>query len=169
MPETSTLSPGETSDTYTFSSVTRPEPEDDMRVHRGWVQLLRFSAVGGLNTVLDLLVLNALLLLRPTGSSWLIALYTAIAYCVGATNSFLLNKNWTFTHRQPTTWRELKRFGLATLLGLSWNSLFTWLASMVAHPFVTNTLAWTDLSKGLAIASGTLLSFLAMRLWVFIH
>lgn len=169
MPETSTLSPEETSDTYTFSSATHSKPEQDTLPRRSWIQLLRFSAVGGLNTVLDLLVLNTLLLLRPTGSPWLIALYTAIAYCVGATNSFLLNKNWTFTHRQPTTWREVKRFGLATLLGLSWNSLFTWLASMIAHPFMTNALAWTDLSKGLAIATGTLLSFLAMRLWVFIH
>ena len=169
MPETSTLSPEETSDTYTFLATAQPEPKHNARGHKSWVQLIRFSAVGGLNTVLDLLVLNALLLLRPTSSSWLIALYTAIAYCVGAINSFQLNKNWTFTHRQPTTWRELRRFSLATLLGLSWNSLFTWLASMIAHPFINNALAWTDLSKGLAIASGTLLSFLAMRLWVFIH
>jgi hypothetical protein len=58
-------------------------------------QLTRFGLVGGLNTLIDILALNVLLLLGPTSSTLQI-----LAYGVGAGNSFVCNKYWTFKRRQ---------------------------------------------------------------------
>jgi len=132
-------------------------------------QAPRFILVGGLNTALDLLALNCLLLLLPTTNTLLILLYTVLAYCIGAVNSFLLNKYWTFEHAQRTTPRELARFTVTTLFGIGWNATLIWLASKIAHPFLTNTVVWTNASKLVAIGSAAFISFLGMRLWVFVN
>jgi putative flippase GtrA len=134
----------------------------------GWLpQVRRFGLVGALNTALDLLLLNGLLWLFPTGSATRILAYTAVAYGLGAANSFLLNKYWTFGQRRRTTWGELARFALATLAGIGWNVALVGLAGRVAHPFA-GALLWTNAAKLLAIGSGALLSYLGMRLWVFV-
>jgi putative flippase GtrA len=128
----------------------------------------RFALVGIMNATLDMLVLNGLLWLFPTTRTLLILLYTIIAYGFGAANSFFLNKYWTFQHRQRTTSKELLRFGMTVLFGLGWSMLCIWLASTIAHPFITNITIWTNLSKVIAIGSAAFLSFLAMRLWIFV-
>lgn len=173
MTRTSTLSPEETSDIHTLAPSLYGDAHDGAipRTRRGpcllW-QVPRFAIVGVMNATLDLLVLNGLLWLFPTPRTLLILLYTVIAYGVGAANSFLLNKYWTFQHRQRTTPKELLRFGITILFGLSWSILCIWLASLIVHPFITNTTIWTNLSKVVAIGSAAFLSFLAMRLWIFV-
>ncbi len=139
---------------------------DTLRLPR---QMLRFCLVGGLNTLVDLLVLNALLWLFPTTSTLVLLSYNALAYSVGAINSFLLNKYWTFEHRQHTNRQELLRFTLTTLSGIAWSSGILWLASRVLHPLLVNPTIWANASKVFAIAGTTFISFLGMRLWVFIN
>lgn len=150
----------------------RLEEENDIHHVSGNKQLLRqlprFGLIGGLNAILDLLVLNGLLWLFPTARTLMILVYTVIAYGVGATNSFLLNKYWTFKRRQRTTWKEFARFAATILFGLGWNIAFISLASTIAHPFVPNTVVWTNVSKIVAMGSTACISFLAMRLWIFV-
>ena len=132
-------------------------------------QLLRFGLVGGLNTLLDILVLNALLLLFPTTSTTTLLAYNALAFSIGAINSFLLNKYWTFGHKQKTTLTELSRFTLTTLCGIGWSSLVLWLASTLLHPVVGNATLWANAAKLVSVASSALLSYVGMRLWVFVR
>src|SRR5690348_10246952 len=99
-------------------------------------QALRFGMVGGLNTLVDLLILNMLLLLFPTNSARMILIFGAIAYSIGAFNSFLLNKYWTFGYRQRTSWRVVARFVVTTLLGIGWSSIILWLASNALQPLL---------------------------------
>jgi putative flippase GtrA len=132
-------------------------------------QALRFCLVGGLNTLLDLLILNGLLWLFPTTSSLVLLVFNAVAYSFGAVNSFVLNKYWTFERRQRTTPRELGRFALTTLVGIAWSSGILWLASNMLHPLLINPTLWANASKVFAIGGTTIISFLGMRLWVFIH
>jgi len=72
-------------------------------------QVLRFGLVGGLNTMIDVLILNGLLWLFPTTSSLMLLAYNTLAYSLGAVNSFLLNKYWTFRYKKRTTRREVVR------------------------------------------------------------
>ncbi len=131
-------------------------------------QILRFALAGTLNTLLDLLILNGLLWFFPTNSSSTLLAYNSLAYSVGAINSFLLNKYWTFGQKQRTTRAELARFTLVTVCGIAWSSAILWLASRALHPFLFNATVWANVSKLVAIAGTTLISYLGMRLWVFV-
>ncbi len=137
---------------------------------RRWVgQMLRFVLVGGLNTVVDLLILNMLLLLFPTNSTRMILIFSAIAYSLGAVNSFLLNKYWTFGYRQRTSWREVVRFIVTTLCGIGWSSIILWLAGNALHPILINPTIWANTSKVVAICGTALINYLGMSLWVFVN
>ncbi|TME58584.1 MAG: GtrA family protein, partial [Chloroflexi bacterium] len=61
-----------------------------------FAQVLRFCLVGGLNTFVDVLVFNLLVLGLPTQDNGLLVIYNSLAYLVGAVNSFCWNKLWTF-------------------------------------------------------------------------
>ncbi len=141
--------------------------------HPGWkrwpAQLMRFCVVGVLNTALDLLLLNGLLWLFPTTDSWLIVLFNTLAYGVGALNSFFCNKYWTFRHRQRTTAGEVRRFVITTLLAITCNDILIWIANNLFHPLVNNRPLWVNASKIVAIAGTVLVSYLGMRLWVFVN
>ena len=132
-------------------------------------QLLRFVLVGGLNTALDLLILNGLLLLFPTQDSLLLLVYNSLAYAIGGLNSFFLNKYWTFGRKQKTSWSELLRFSVTTLFGIACNDAIIWLVSNFFHPLIANATLWANASKVIAICGTVLISYLGMRLWVFVH
>lgn len=130
-------------------------------------QMLRFGLVGGLNTLIDLLVLNCLLwLFAPTEAPQLLAC-NALAYGVGALNSFVWNKYWTFSQRQRATHQELVRFAVTTGLGMGLNCLMLWAVSLALHPALVNPVIWANVSKVFAIAVTMLISYVGMRVWVF--
>ena len=143
---------------------TRPTRD---RLHT-FKQILRFILAGGLNTLVDLLILNSLLWLYPTSSSGMLLAYNSLAYSTGAINSFLLNKYWTFGQKRRTTRAELTRFALVTLCGIAWSSIILWLASRTLHSYLFNTTLWANASKLVAIGGTALISYLGMRLWVFV-
>ena len=162
----------------TLSPVQRVDDElhvSDQKTHPApcrfhvFSQVLRFSMVGGLNTLVDLGILNSLLWLFPTNSTPTLLAYNSLAYSLGAVNSFLLNKYWTFGQKQKATRGELTRFALTTLFGIAWSTLILWLASLVLHPILVNTTVWANASKVIAIGGTSLISYLGMRLWVFVH
>jgi putative flippase GtrA len=150
-------------------TISKPKKGVAPRWNKTLTQILRFGLVGGLSTTLDLLVLNLLLWLRQTTNPWITILYTILAYGVGSINTFLCNKYWTFQRKQRTTWKELGRFATTILTGLSWNLALIWLASMIPHPFIKDQVLWTNAAKLVAIASAAFISFLGMRLWVFVR
>jgi len=134
----------------------------------GW-QLVRFGIVGGMNTALDLLILNGLLWLWPTQDTLRLVAYNSIAYAFGAVNSFILNKYWTFRSKQRTTCGEVSRFALTTACGIACNDIILWLVGRSLHPVMINTTLWANASKALAICGTFMVSYLGMRLWVFVH
>jgi len=147
-------------------SVTSPAKRSWFSIVR---QFLRFGLVGGLNTIVDLLILNALLWIHPTQRTLLLIIYNSIAYGIGAINSFVLNKYWTFERRQRTTATELLRFALTTVAGILVNDLLIWVLSSVLQPFTSNITLWTNAAKILAILGTSSISYLGMRLWVFVN
>jgi 4-amino-4-deoxy-L-arabinose transferase-like glycosyltransferase/putative flippase GtrA len=133
------------------------------------VQLVRFGVTGVLNTLIDILVLNALVWLLSVQRTPLLLACNVVAYSTGALNSFILNKYWTFGRREPTSRRELLCFALVTVGGSAWSTLMLWLAGRaLQHLQLTQTL-WTTTSKVVAIAATALLSYLGLRLWVFVR
>jgi len=132
-------------------------------------QLLRFGLVGCLNTAIDLLALNGLFWLFPTRSIGLLLIENSLAYSIGAVNSFLVNRWWTFHVPGRAGRREVGRFALTTLAGVACNNLLLWLMGTLLHPVLVSAVVWANASKLAAIGGTVLISYLGMRLWVFVR
>jgi putative flippase GtrA len=160
---TPTPLPGETSHTHVPAASTRKT-----RNRTIW-QCVRFGLVGCVNTAVDLLVLNALLWLWPTQNITRLLLFNTLAYAFGALNSFALNRYWTFRRTGRPNAREGARFLLVTLAAIACNDLILWVMSHLLHPVHLNPTLWANSSKVVAIGGTILVSYLGMRLWVFVQ
>ena len=130
-------------------------------------QFLRYCLVGGANTLIDLLIINILLWRFPTNNVLALVAYNSIGYSSGAVSSFFLNKYWTFRHKRKTTHREVIRFIITLLLEILYSNVLIWLAGKALQPFIANVTLWGNASKLLAVAVGTVISYLFMRFWTF--
>lgn len=130
-------------------------------------QSIRFVIVGISNVTIDVLALNLLLLSFPTSNMGLLLLYNSLAYALGAFNSYVLNKHWTFHSRRATTGNELLRFAIVNVAGILCSDCIIWIAARILHPLVANAVLWANASKVAAILGTAMLSYLGMRLWVF--
>lgn len=145
----------------------------DTAIHRihAWSnpsgQFLRYCLVGGANTLVDLLVLNALLWCFPTNNVLVLVAYNSVAYSSGAVTSFFLNKYWTFGRKQRTTGREVVRFAFILVLEILFSNGLVWLAGKALQPVIANPALWGNASKLLAVAGGAVLSYAFMRFWIF--
>ncbi|MBV9689067.1 MAG: GtrA family protein [Ktedonobacteraceae bacterium] len=130
-------------------------------------QFLRFCLVGGANTAIDLLTLNALLWCLPTNNVLVLVLYNSVAYASGAFSSFFLNKYWTFGRGRRTTSREVVRFVISLFLEILYSNALVWLAGEALHPLIANATLWGNASKLLAVAGSAVISYSCMRFWTF--
>src|SRR5690348_7077115 len=59
-------------------------------------QVVRFAVVGAINTAVDLLVLNVLILITHTGQRGAsFALFKTVAFVCAVVNSYVMNRSWT--------------------------------------------------------------------------
>jgi putative flippase GtrA len=131
------------------------------------VQFGKFLTVGALNTIIDFGTLNLL--------SWLTGIYggvrlapiNAAGVLLALTNSYLLNKHWTFqAPARPR--RDLGRFVLVSLLGVSLNTaLVVALTHVLTRPADLTPQIWENVAKALATGGTFLWDFLGYKFLVF--
>lgn len=113
---------------------------------------IKFCITGGLNTLIDLAVTNALNVLLSVN----IYIAKPIGYLLGMVNSFVVNKKWTFKTENKHTMKEIIKFAIVNLcmLGLSlvlikafkdffmlgdfWSNIFATGIVVVINFFVSN-------------------------------
>jgi putative flippase GtrA len=130
-------------------------------------QFLRFCFVGGLNTVIDLVLFNIFVQVFPTNDVRLLLLYNSLAYLIGGINSFVLNKLWTFRQRSKATGGQFLRFVAVTSAGILCNDMLLWLLTGFFLAFSLTGFIWTNLAKVCAIGGTVAISYMGMRLSVF--
>jgi putative flippase GtrA len=130
-------------------------------------QFLRYCLVGGANTIIDLLTFNMLLWCFPTNNVLVVMGCNSVAYASGAVSSFLLNKYWTFRHKQGMTRGELVRFVISLSLEILYSNGLLWLAGKVLQPLIANATLWANASKIVAVVVGAIISYIFMRFWIF--
>ncbi|MEK7512925.1 MAG: GtrA family protein [Patescibacteria group bacterium] len=135
---------------------------------RVFEQFGKFAAVGTLNTLLDLSVLNGLIALSGIASGVGFAGFKALSFIVGTTNSYFWNKFWTFESRMPVTAREYLRFATFTLIGTIINvSVASFVVNVVDAPEGMSPKLWANVGALIAVAASFLWNFLSYRLVVF--
>lgn len=130
-------------------------------------QFLRFCIVGSLNAVIDFGVLNLLLWLYPTTTTWKTLGYNSVAVLLAATNSFFWNKYWTFQKRSPITVQEVYRFIVVASGTMLMNDTLMWLLGGIFPGIMRSSLLGANAFKLGAIIGTLSISFFGMRLWVF--
>lgn len=87
----------------------------------------KFIIVGGLNTVVDLFVLNILISITGIVGGALYAVFKGISFLIASTNSYVWNKWWTFEYSVRTSLREYFRFFIFTVIGAIINVVVAYL------------------------------------------
>lgn len=152
-PSTPTADPG----------ATTSEPISTGSISTGSVgrEIGPFAAVGVANVALNVALFD--LLVRWAGSPVLLA--SVIATVVTTVSSYLLNRVWTFSHRNPTAVRSgLLSFAAVNLVAMVLETavLAVGLALIPAAGPLLRILL-----KVLGVCAGTVLRFVGYRAWVF--
>ncbi len=129
-----------------------------------WNKLVKFGLVGVLNTAVDFLVFNLLLLFRcPAPVS------KGVSYTAGMLNSFFFNKNWTF-RATGNSKKQFVRFLVLNLATLAVSvGLMKELSALLATSFFAEAspLFADNLANLIVIAITVILNFIGSRFFVF--
>lgn len=131
-------------------------------------QFGKFAAVGTLNTLIDLGILN--LFMALTGVSWGYSFtgFKAVSFLAATTNSYFWNKLWTFQSKTPVTGAEYVRFLLFTLVGTLLNvSVASLIVNGVGVPAGISEKLWANVGALVAVAVSFMWNFISYRRVVF--
>lgn len=119
-------------------------------------QFIKFAMVGVVNTTIDLGVYSALVF------GWDVHYLVAniFAFLTAASNSYILNRRWTFRSGDPRWRRQAIKYFIVLAIGFGLNETLLFL--LVAHAGVGRLLA-----KCLAVIVVLFWNFGANRLWTF--
>lgn len=135
-------------------------------------QVFRFGVVGGINTIVDLLVLNLLIFLTHTGRTGIMfALFKAVAFTCAVLNSYLLNRSWTFkpaTQKRQTV--EGAQFLFVSIVGAVVNVGSSSYVATYTHPgWAVNPNLWPSIAALVGTAFSLGFNFVGYKFWVFAH
>ena len=84
--------------------------------------LLKFAIVGVLNTLIDLIVLNCLIVFFGVGvHGEMYILFKSISFLAAVINSYILNKYWVFEHTESASVKETSLFLFISIIGFVLN------------------------------------------------
>ncbi len=131
-------------------------------------QFGKFAAVGTLNTLLDLGILNLLMFLTGFYGGPPYVGFKTVSFIVGMTNSYFWNKLWTFQNKSPVTLTEYLRFGALTLVGTFINvGVASLIVNAIGAPDGFDLRVWANVGAIIAVFSAMLWNFLSYRNLVF--
>jgi putative flippase GtrA len=123
-------------------------------------QLIRFGAVGCINTAIDWMVYFLIINISPAGIPFLFAFAKSFSYSCGIVNSFFHNRFWTFkTTPGKNEKTRFFKFFLVNMVGLGINT-----ASFIAFLNITSLQL---LSLFLATGIAFIANFSLNKYWVF--
>lgn len=138
------------------------------RVWSVFGQFGKFAAVGTLNTLIDIGILNIFIMATGFVDGFQYAGFKAISFFVATTNSYFWNKFWTFESRTKITGNEYARFFLFTLIGTSINVFVASIIVNAIEPFGSiSPKLWANIGALVAVFVSFMWNFLSYRLVVF--
>lgn len=131
------------------------------------MQMIRFGAVGGINTLIDFGILNLLMLMTGiTGGSGLI-LCNVVAFIVASLNSYLMNRDWTFKDGSKGRAGQYFLFLVFAIGGLAVNSAGLYFLMALPLDGTLSPILWANGAKAAATAASMVWNFLTYRRFVF--
>jgi glycosyltransferase involved in cell wall biosynthesis/putative flippase GtrA len=130
-------------------------------------QILKFGIIGIVNTLIDFGLFNLLVALTGIHSGWQVGLLNVVAVITAMTNSFLLNRQWTFYDRDRNTGHSLLRFAVVSSIGILINSLAVAGVALFASSLPVSIYIILNVGKIIGALFSSTWNFIAYRNWVF--
>ena len=132
-------------------------------------QFAKFAVVGGINTLIDFIVLNVEMSLTGITSGPYMYILNSISFSVATVNSYFMNKHWTFedrTRQQEGT--KFSQFLAVSIVGVIINSTVVFLITSYTSPmFGLSDQLWANVAKLMATAISLIWNFVGYKIWVF--
>lgn len=139
-------------------------------------QFAKFFIVGIMNTLVDLLVLNAETIITGIKSGTGYGVQKGLSFIVAVTFSYFLNKRWTFQDAsRENAGKKFSQFIFVSLVGMAINVTAATLAiaylktpinTFLNMPFMTDQV-WVTLGGLTGTAFGLVWNFIGYKFWVF--
>lgn len=135
-------------------------------------QFSKFVVVGLLNTGIDFAILNALTILTGITQGASMILLNTISFTAATTNSYFLNKHWTFRDKEKNSEeKKFFQFIAVSLIGAVINGGIVFAVTTYAKPaFGSLGLGdqlWVNIAKVLATGISLVWNFLGYKFVVF--
>jgi putative flippase GtrA len=133
-----------------------------------FVQLVKFVAIGSLNTVFDFAVLNLLILATGIASGYGYSGFKAISFCFASINSYFWNKYWTFYSKEEASVKEFGKFLVVSGIGFLINvGAASFVVNLVDAPGGFSPVRWANVGAVAATLASLLWNFLGYKFLVF--
>lgn len=128
----------------------------------------KFAAVGTLNTLIDLGILNLEFIIFGVSSGWYFSLFKAVSFVFATTNSYFWNKFWTFESGSKVTAKEYGHFFLFTLVGTLIDvGVASFIVNGIHVPGGVSQKLWANIGAVIAVFVSMLWNFVSYKLVVF--
>lgn len=137
---------------------------------QGLYQFIKFAETGGLNTFVDLGVLNLLILVTGLSAGIYYSIFKGISFVSAVTNSYFWNKHWVFESKakgEPGE-KEFAKFIMVSVGGFVVNVAAASLILYLANGSSINSKMLANVAAVIAFALTMAWNFLGYKLIVFV-
>ena len=136
--------------------------------HPSILQFPKFITVGVSNTIIDFGILNLLMYLTGETSGIFFSLFKSISFIVAVTNSYILNKHWTFKSSGETKNGEFLKFVVVNLIGCAINvSWASYVVNVIGAPAGISPMLWANIGAASAVVFTVSWNFIGAKFFVF--
>jgi putative flippase GtrA len=130
-------------------------------------QFVKYMLIGILNFGVQATTLNILSWLTGATKGWRVLLITSISTIVAITNSYVLNKLWTFKEHKSSASKATLFYGL-TITGAIFANLIVYVITTYMHPmFGVGDKLWLNIANFISVGFSILWNFTAYTQVVF--
>jgi putative flippase GtrA len=136
-------------------------------------QFLRFGLIGGMNTGVDLVILNLLMLSTGVYEGQPYSIFKAISFCCAAIFSYFMNKNWAFRDKsKEKSISKFSQFFAVSIIGAVINVTIASLVVNYIKPMtnfdgIISDPIWGTIGALCGTAIGLIWNFMGYKLIVF--
>ena len=131
-------------------------------------QFSKFVIVGVINTGIDFSILNLLIFLTGQSSGIHYSMFKTISFSVAVTNSYFMNKYWTFSSHETAKAGEFTKFILVNLVGLGINvGAASYIVNIIGVPDGLSPVLWANIGAISAVVVTLFWNFFGMKTFVF--
>ena len=125
----------------------------------------KFSIVGSLNFLLDIVILNSLSYITGFNKGFFAAVFSAISFLVANINSYYLNRKWTFGDNEKKS--RYKVFLAISIVGIIINILIVYSFTTYVSQSYFSDIIWLNISKMIATSLVIFFNYYSYKRYVF--